>query len=438
MFVKKNIYRIFIFIILISAAGCGSVPSAPERVFNIGDFVKIVSGELSGLTGRITTADAARQWYTVDFEDHVQARRFFWNQLQSLQSFTSTFKEGDRVIVTAGALSGKTGKIVRVYEPFDDYSIQFDDGVQAGRLFASQLKAWVQEPAAPGKPQVRTAAVVPFTGPLIDADSGETFAWHLANIPDISKKYKMAPVTPNTQKKRRDEKLLNYNPVYYSEALLASEQLDTDFVFTGYVCRLGRQNVILIVMLDGKTGQLVAGDYKQFLNTQQIPALFPDMVKKIISAAEKNISSEKPALAVRTIAVPNDGIPAADAQILSNLLAADMANSGAFAIFPRDAIKEARTAYRAPALEADGAAAVEENVFVDKTTLTKTEYVLSGKIAMFNTKNQFLAEVIGVETNILVAGASVDFGTVEDAFGKMRLLAGSLTAARLGCDAARR
>jgi ribosomal protein L24 len=410
-----------------SAAGCGSVPTAPERVFNVGDFVKIVSGDLAGLTGRITTADAARQWYTVDFESTVQARRFFWNQLQSLQSFTATFKEGDRVIVTNGALSGKTGKIIRVYDPFDDYTIQLDDGVQAGRFSANQLKSWTQEAIV--KDQIKTAAVVSFTGPDIDADSGETFAWHLANVPDISKKYKMSPVTPNIQKKRHDEKLLNYNSVYYSEALAISEQLDTDYVFTGYVCRLGRQNIVLIVMLDGKTGRLVAGDYKSFLNTQQIPAQFPAMVKKIISAADKNTAAEKPAVAVRTIAVSNTGIEAADANILSNLLAADIANSGVFAIFPRDALKELQAAREAAALDTDGAV-VEETGLVDKTTLTKTDFVLSGKIAMFNTKNQFLAEVIGVESNILIAGASIDFGTVEDAFGKIRQLAGSLTTAR--------
>ena len=430
MLIKKNIYRIFILIALISSAGCGSIPAAPERVFNVGEFVKIVSGDLAGLTGRITSADAARQWYTVDFDNHIQARRFFWNQLQNLQSFTSTFKEGDRIIVINGALSGKTGKIVRVYNPFDDYAIQFDDGVQAERFYANQLRAWTQEVVV--KDQIKTAAVVSFSGLDISADTGETFAWHLANIPDISKKYKMSPITPNIQKKRRDEKLLNYNQVYYSEALLASEQLDTDFVFTGYVCKLGRHNVILIVMLDGKTGRLVAADYKQFLNTQQIPALFPEMVKKIISVADRNTITEKPAIAIRTIAIPNAGIGTADAQILSNLLAADIANSGAFAVFPRDALKELSLARQAAVSETDGAEsaaapAAVEPIFVDKTTLTKTDYVLSGKIAMFNTKNQFLAEVIGVESNILIAGASFDFGTVEDAFGKIRQLAGSLS-----------
>lgn len=395
-------------------SGCSSVPVAPERVFNVGDAVVVIAGDLSGSTGRVVDADASRAWYTVDFENHIQARRLYWNQLDNARrSARTTFAEGDRVVVYEGALAGKVGRVARVYPLLDDYMLQFDDGVQAGRFYATQLRLWTPPPAAAA--QSANAAyeppkvlIVPFSGAVLGADVGETFAWHLANLPDITKNYTVVPFTANIRRKTSDELLLDYEHVYYSPALDMSEQLNADYVFTGYTRSVGSQSLLLLVMLEAKTGRLVAGDWQSFLNTQQIPGFFPVMVKKILAAAEKNTKAERPKLAVRTISIPG-GIEPAAAEALSSLLAIEIANNGMFSVYPRDALDAQR---------AEGA---------DKTAATKADYVLSGKIASFNTKNQFLAEVVRVENNVLKTGASIDFGTVEDALSKIRKLAGTLT-----------
>ena len=72
----------FFIIMLIALAGCGTVPEIPQRVFNVGDSVVVISGELSGLRGTVNETDRSRVWYTVDFDNHIQARRMHWNQLQ--------------------------------------------------------------------------------------------------------------------------------------------------------------------------------------------------------------------------------------------------------------------------------------------------------------------------------------------------------------------
>jgi hypothetical protein len=400
--------------------GCATRTAVPERVFNIGDMVIVISGELSGIPGKITEADRSHTTYTVDFGDRTNARRMYWNQLQLVSRRPSTFSEGDTLVVTDGALHGKVGRVVTVYSHLDEYVLQFSDGVQAGRFYAEQLKAWTPAAAATAVAAPLKAAFVPFTGMGIDNDHGETFAWHLANIPDIAKKYTIVPLTPNIRRKTNEELYMDYNHVNYSPALDISEKLETDYVFAGYSCKVGDRSVILIVMLEGKTGRLIAGDYQPYLNTQQIPAFFPAMVKKILSSAEKNAGGEKPRLAVRTIAYPAEGIEPADAEVLSNLLAADIANLGSFAVFPRDAVSDSILV----TLENEHKSDTE--ITPDKTTKTKADYVLSGKISFFNTKNQFVAEVVGVANNVRKTGASIDFGTIEDALEKIRRLAEAL------------
>ncbi|MDR2602350.1 MAG: hypothetical protein LBC53_07870 [Spirochaetaceae bacterium] len=433
---------VFLFISIFSLAvfSCKTITTAPERVYNLGDYVTVISGEFTGLSGKIIEYASDRSWYTVDFENRVQVSRLYWNQLQSTAGKRSTFKEGDVVIVTSGPLNGKVARIARVYDTMDDYTLQFEDGVQAGRFYASQLRIWApQTTSSNGNSGLKKAAVVPFTGFGINEDEGETFAWHLANLPDITKNYAVAPITPNVRKKMNEELLLDYNHVYYNTALNISGELETDYVFAGYSCKIGSQALILIVMLDSKTGQLIAGDYQSYLNIQQIPGLFPVMIKRIISVANKNIKElEKPKLAVRTISAPQSGVTSSDAEVLSNLLGADIANAGAYAVFPRDsgggavkitAPKEENSDENTKAPENPPSAAATpppSPAEDDKTALTKADYVLSGKIAMFNTKNQFLAEIVRIEDNVLKSGASIDFGTIEDALSKVRKMASSL------------
>jgi ribosomal protein L24/TolB-like protein len=427
---------ISLFCVIIALSGCTTLETVdiPEWVYNKGDSVEVLNGDFAGQVGRIVGYNAQRTQYTLefgygfsgDFDRQRIVRSFEWTQLRRgvhIPRRSVSFNENDHVEIIQGLLAGKTGRVVRVNSLLNQYVISLDGDIHEAREFhADELKLWTEKPPSAESKIPPTIAVVPFTGFEVDDDLGETLAWQLANIPDIAKSYTPVPSTFNIRRKTNDELYLNYNQVNYSPALDIGEKLNTDYIMTGYLCMVGSQNVVLVVLLD-KNGRLVSGDYKSYLNTQQIPTFFPSMIKKMLQAAEKNTAAEKPRLAVRTIAYPrHDDIKPSDAEVLSNLLAADIANFGKFAVFPRDGNETIKST-----LENEEEKSIEKSI-EDKTKKTPAEYVLSGKIALFNTKNQFLAEIVRVDNSMLKTAGAVDFGTVEDAMSKMYRLAGEISA----------
>jgi hypothetical protein len=120
-------------------------------------------------------------------------------------------------------------------------------------------------------------AVLPFiSGGAVADDLEETFAWRLANIPDIQKHYNIVPITPQIRKNIKQEQT-------YNSAFDAGEEVHADYVMVSFVKALARQWVLYTVIMDVQTKELIAGDYKKIDFLDDIPLQFPAMTARMMN-----------------------------------------------------------------------------------------------------------------------------------------------------------
>jgi hypothetical protein len=250
-------------------------------------------------------------------------------------------------------------------------------------------------------------AVLPFiSGGAIADDLEETFAWRLANIPDIRKHYNIVPITPQIRKNIKQEKT-------YNSAFDAGQEVRADYVMVSFVKALARQWVMYIVIMDVQTKELITGDYKKIDFLDDIPLQFPAMTARMMGAVSKK-RTNVPKLAVDVCKIPPLGNIKADVPaVLTQLLANEMANNGMFRVFPRtDNIDAATIAYEKERTSA-------KNVVIDKTDLTAADFVLSCKISSLTTPPnppfEMLGEIVDISNNRLLTGSHVAFDMIEDA-----------------------
>jgi hypothetical protein len=276
-------------------------------------------------------------------------------------------------------------------------------------------------PDAAPKPLSRLAVLPFISGEAVAADLEETFAWRLANIPDIQKYYTIVPITPQIRKNIKQEQT-------YNSAFDAGEEVHADYVMVSFVKTIGGQWILYTVIMDVKTRELITGDYKKIDFLDDIPLQFPSMTAKMMAAVSRK-KTNVPKLALDVCKIPPiENIEADVSSVLTQLLANEMANNGMFRVFPRtDNIDAASIAYEKGRKSANTA-------IIDKTDLIAADFVLSCKISSLTTPPkppfEMLGEIVDINNNRLLIGGHVGFDMMEDAPDYIVKLAKDLSSLR--------
>jgi hypothetical protein len=270
-------------------------------------------------------------------------------------------------------------------------------------------------------PPLPRLAVLPFiSDDFIHDDLKETFAWKLANIPDIQKYYNIVPITPQIRKNVKQEQT-------YNSAFDAGTEVNADFVMVTFVKSIGVNWIFYIGIMNVKTKELVTGDYRKFDYLDQIPQYFAPMAAKMMTVVNHK-KRNLPKLAIDIFKLPPIANLKPDASaILTQLLANEMANSGIFRVFPRtDNIGAASVAY-------EKERSSTSNTVIDIADLTAADYVLSCKISSLTMPPtppfDMLGEILQITDNQLITGNHIAFDTIEDTPENIAKLAKILSAA---------
>jgi hypothetical protein len=262
-------------------------------------------------------------------------------------------------------------------------------------------------------------AVLPFIG--LDAEVGEMLAWELGNLEDMRLDFSVVPLTPNMLRYVKEEQQIQRVPnpgslgipTVSSTRPEAGRQFDSDFAVVGIVRTIGGQNILCILILDVRTGQQMAGDFRIFTTPDTISHFLPDMAKKLVTAAKRNTRTF-PRMAIRPFAVPaGSGITEADADFITQLLAADMANNGPYQVYPRTANIDMVLTQ----LQNQNPRMI--TVAKEFTNRQNTEYILGVKIGKINATNRMYGEITRVDNNILKIGAQVSYENMTDSFARV-------------------
>jgi formylglycine-generating enzyme required for sulfatase activity len=184
----------------------------------------------------------------------------------------------------------------------------------------------------------------------------------------------------------------------------------------------------MMIIVKVETLQQIAGGYREFHEIGDIRGLLPDMVKKMLEAVRLD-TSQAPTLAILPFSIPVTGVSVQDAEVLVQLLAIELANSGKYAVLPRTKTIETALAM----VETLRSELPDLNSINAIGKAINAQCVLTGNVMRLGGNlNVLVAQILTIETASLRAGGDVEYRTITDGFQLIPELAFQLTGVPAG------
>lgn len=264
-----------------------------------------------------------------------------------------------------------------------------------------------------------TLAILPFTGG--NGEDGETIAELFSFDQTLNSVFAPMPRTSINNAIRREQNFQITSGMTDPETISRiGHQLGARYIVAGTITSLGRQQLLVISILQIENLQQIAGDWRTYNDIGEIVDKIPEMTQNIVTAYRKD-TSRLQKLAVLPFQTPS-GDREADA--LSQILAAEIARGGTYAVYPRTkTLEQVQTEYTNQ-LSGDTA----DNQAISIGRGDNPLLALSGAVRSLGANRRMLnAAIINVESGIQEKGDSANYNTIEEGTAAIRALAVKLT-----------
>ena len=263
-------------------------------------------------------------------------------------------------------------------------------------------------------------AILPFAGGT--GGEGELIATLFSGQSDIMEKFTVVPRTAavNALVAEQNFQLSGYTD---SDTIAGiGRMLNADFVVSGHIRSLGTRSLVIATIINVETFEQLAGAYREYRTAGEIPALLPGIARRLIDATGRD-TTELPKLAVAPFNITSEEVDEQDAEVLAQILAIEVANTGEYAVLPRTSTMQA--AMRELEFQMSGATAEESAKALGRAI--NAEYILSGQVGNIGSTNLFTAQILNVESGILIMSGSRNYSEIGDGMLMMEELALLLT-----------
>jgi formylglycine-generating enzyme required for sulfatase activity len=262
-------------------------------------------------------------------------------------------------------------------------------------------------------------AILPFTGGT-DGD-GETIAALFSYERELSSVFTIIPRTSSIEAIMKEQQFQRSSGLTDADTIARlGRQYNADYVVAGHIQTLGASRLVLITIIHVESLRQIAGDYKEYTDIEEVQVMIPGMAKRIAAASRTGWAS-LPQLAVLPFAVPA-GVNQGDAEVLAQLLAVEIANSGKYAVLPRTAtIQSVMAEHR---IQRSGLTETDNIKVIGKAL--NAQYVLAGSVRGLGRTNLFTAEIINIENASQLAGDAVNYQAMGDGLKLMAALGAKL------------
>jgi TolB-like protein len=262
-------------------------------------------------------------------------------------------------------------------------------------------------------------AILPFTGGT--GGDGETIAALFSYERELSNVFTIIPRTSSIEAIMKEQQFQRSSGLTDSDTIARlGRQYNADYVVAGHIQTLGASKLVLITIIHVESLRQIAGDYKEYKAIEEVQAMIPGMAKRIVAASRTG--GTLPQLAVLPFAVPS-GVNQGDAEVLAQLLAVEIANSGKYAVLPRTAtIQSVMTEHR---MQRSGLTEADNIKVIGKAL--NAQYVLAGSVRSLGRTNLFTAEIINIENASQLTGNAVNYQAMDDGLKLMAELSVKLT-----------
>jgi TolB-like protein len=263
-------------------------------------------------------------------------------------------------------------------------------------------------------------AILPFTGG--SGEDGETIAELFSYNQELNEVFNPIPRTSIARAIRNEQNFQMASGMTDPDTIAAlGKQLGARYVVAGNITTLGSNKLLVISIIKIDDLQQVAGSIQTYTRIEEIQDKLPDMVRTII-AAGNIVTSGLPKLAIVPFQVretTNEG----DADVLAQLLAIYIIQSGRYAVYPRtSSLEQVQDEYTN---QHSGDTADENMVRLGGGVNPK--FVLSGAARKLgSSRNMFNASIIDLETGVQEIGKSVNYSNLDDGMNSIKELAAEL------------
>jgi|GEM_PF-710002 len=273
-------------------------------------------------------------------------------------------------------------------------------------------------------------AVLPFTGD--NPEDAATLAEFFSFQDEIQRAFTVVPRIPDHIQNMMREHQFQRSGLTDSDTLSElGKQMNADYVLAGHITSLGtgadRSNLLLITVIHVEEFRQAAGDYREFRRIEDTVSFLPDMAQRIVAVSRQD-SSQLRRLAVLPFNPLSSGIDERDAEVLAQMLATDIANSGRFAVFPRTSAIE--TVMREHNIQRSGMTDPASIRYIGYAL--NAQYVLSANARRLGADTFFSASVLHITGGNQQVGSMQRYRTVSDGLSLMPALARELVADRAG------
>jgi len=256
-------------------------------------------------------------------------------------------------------------------------------------------------------------AILPFTGGT--GDDGETIAELFSFEREINNVFNVIPRTSSVDAIMREQQFQRSTGLTDSDTIARlGRQLNADYVVAGHIHVLGNSRLVLITIVHVESLLQIAGDYREYRNIEEVQRMIPEMARRIAASSRIN-RGNLPRLAVLPFAVPASGVDQNDADVLAQILATEVANSGRYAVLPRTSqIQAVMNEHH-----------IQRSGLTDETSVRvigralNAQFVLSGNVRRLGQANMFTAQILNVETGSLLVGHVENYNVIGDGLTKM-------------------
>ncbi|MDR0669370.1 MAG: hypothetical protein LBF95_04740 [Treponema sp.] len=269
--------------------------------------------------------------------------------------------------------------------------------------------------------------ILPFTGG--SGRDGDTIANLFSGSQDLMNAFRIVPRTSSVESIMQEHAFQRSSGLTDSDTIAdLGRQMNADYVVSGHIARLGTANLLLISIVDVNTMRQITGDYREYQNIEEIPALLPLMARNIISSVQDESAAPAATLAVLPLLINDPAVQQEEAELLAQILATEIANSGRYAVFPRTRTIEsvmAETEFQNSGMtDRDSMAAIGK--------ATNARYVLSGQITTLGRMNLFNIGILDIESAEQIAASSKQYQNLEDGIEIMGELSYGVTGVLAG------
>jgi len=292
---------------------------------------------------------------------------------------------------------------------------------------------WVAgEAGQQGGGRLPTLAILPFTGD--NYEDATTLAVFFSYEGEIQRNFTVVPRIPDHIQGIMREHQFQRSGLTDSDTIAElGRQMNADYVLAGHITSLGtgadRSNLLLITIIHVEEFRQAAGDYREFQRIEQTVYFLPAMAGRIAAAVRQDASRLR-RLAVLPFNPLTSGIDERDAEVLAQILATNIANSGRFAVFPRTRSIEAVMAEH----NIQRGGMTDQNSIRRIGEAVNAQYVLSASARRLGADSFFSASVLHIAGANQQVGSWQRYQNVSDGLSLMSVLARELVADRMGTN----